>query len=183
MRRVPHLEELLKRPVLQRQRLTAEQLADLQATPVPVPPRLLWQSLQDDPAIGHPVMRTDLHAYDPKLPSYHKAAWLIKSAVGRLSLERRWNTPRGIGPLRAAQFIATESRQLAEELERTGKVGEERSHDLAYLLGKWRAKLSDEQLTHVKRVIVSVQQCDTLHPVLKRRMVGLVCMCLVNAAK
>lgn len=172
MRRVPALEELLKRPILQKQRMTAEMLADLQTTPVPIPPRILWQSLHADPMVGSPVLTTDPAKYCERDALYQRAAWLIKSAVIRMSLQDPdWSRRGGRGALRAMRFIVEETQRMHDEICRTGLVGHERN-DIDYLAGpELKTKLSAEQWKHLERVSKPIIACDTLHPVLKQRMV------------
>lgn len=183
VRRIVHLEELLKKPVMQLSRLPVETLAELNHIPPPISPYQLRRSLDRD--VGYPVTRTDpSHFFDNNdmglSAEYAHAAKLIKETLMMYRHRPEW---KGKGAkylsVKAAKFILEESELMSKEIQ----TGDTTRNELSYLMGNEYYETLKEDATkmeHVNRAFNEIKQVENVHPVLKREILQHICRILAQ---
>lgn len=181
VRRIVHLEELLKKPVMQLSRLPVETLVELNNIPPPISPYQLRRSLDRD--VGYPVTRTDPSLFfdDKNLEfayEYEQAAKLIKETLMMYRHRPEWKG-KGIKYLsvKAAKFILEESENMSKEIQ----TGDAIRNELPYLMGdEYYEKLKDNasKMEHINRAFNDIKHNRNMHPVMKREIFQHICRIL-----
>jgi hypothetical protein len=178
VRRIVHLEELLKKPVMQLSRLPVETLAELNHIPPPISIYQLRRSLDRD--VGYPVVRTDpslfLDNKETELASeYAHAARLIRETLVMYRHRPEW---KGKGSkylsVKAAKFIIEESELMSKEIQTSDST----RNELPYLMGDEyyeTLKGDGSKMEHVNRAFNEIKQVKNIHPVMKKEILQHIC--------
>lgn len=183
MRRIVHLEELLKKPILQSSRIPAETLVELHAVPTPISDSQLRRSLERD--VGYPIIRTNSNLFfkNPYIrhaKEYEKAARLIKETLMSYRHAPEWKG-KGLKYLyvKAGQFILEECEIMSKEIQ----SGQSDRNNLEYLMGEeyFNNERLKDKMEHINRVFEQIRLNTNLHPVMKRGIMQHICRILLEA--
>lgn len=178
---VPLLEELLARPILRTEGLSAETMATVRSFRVPVLPKQIARSLAWEFGRRIVATRTDWGRFEDPLPSYAEAAESIKRTL--VALGNRSRQPDKTGMYSVARrtvegyfeegrenerWIREECQTMLREIE-TGDYS--RWTDFDKLVSR-AGELTETQRSMVMPAVDKVASNPDMHPLIKREVLS-----------